>query len=88
MKRYIIDKKEDIRALDVKPRIVEFPKTKFIVSIIGPRRAGKTYSLYDFILKKGLNDDEFLFVNLEDETPQRKGRDEAVLYILPTDKRS
>ena len=81
MKRYIIDKKEDIRALDVKPRIVEFPKTKFIVSIIGPRRAGKTYSLYDFILKKGLNDDEFLFVNLEDETPQRKGRDEVLKAI-------
>ena len=82
MKKYIIDKKEDIRNLDVKSRIIEFPETHLIVSIIGPRRAGKTYSLYDFILnKKKFVDSEFLFINLEDETPQRKDRDEILNAI-------
>jgi predicted AAA+ superfamily ATPase len=38
---------------------VEFPLLKnFIVSVIGPRRAGKTYSLYDLILnKRGLREE-------------------------------
>jgi len=68
MKRYIIDKKEDIRKLDVKTRKFDVPVTKrFIISIIGPRRAGKTYSMYDIILNKmNLADPSFLYANFED----------------------
>jgi len=52
MRKYLLDKKEDIKSLEVvKQRLVKFPETKnFIITIIVPRRAGKTYSLYDFLL--------------------------------------
>jgi predicted AAA+ superfamily ATPase len=68
MRRYIVDKKEDIKSLEVRERLTEFPLVKnFIVSVIGPRRAGKTYSLYDLILnKKTLSDEDYLFINFED----------------------
>jgi predicted AAA+ superfamily ATPase len=68
MRRYLVDKKEDIRNLEVRERRVEFPLLKnFIVSVIGPRRAGKTYSLYDLILnKRGLREEEYLFLNFEE----------------------
>ncbi|MFQ6055866.1 MAG: ATP-binding protein [Methanosarcinales archaeon] len=78
MRKYLLDKKEDIKSLEVvKQRLVKFPETKnFIITIIGPRRAGKTYSLYDFLLnKKVLKDEEYLFINLEDEGIQLLGRD-------------
>ncbi len=41
IKTYLVDKKEDIKNLDIKPRLLDFPATNLIVSIIGPRRAGK-----------------------------------------------
>ena len=66
--RYLIERKEDIKNLkDVKRRDVELRPTKeFILSIIGPRRAGKTYLLYDFIKRKKLKDEDYLFVNFEE----------------------
>ncbi len=65
--RYLIDRKEDIKLLEIKERDVSFKLTKdFIFSIIGPRRAGKTYFLYHFIKKNNLKDDEYLFVNFEE----------------------
>lgn len=68
MRRYLVDKKEDIKNLKVRERLVDFPLVKnFVVSVIGPRRAGKTYSLYDLIKnKKGLADEDYLFLNFED----------------------
>jgi predicted AAA+ superfamily ATPase len=68
MRRYLVDKKDDIRGLDVRERLVEFPLHKnFITSVVGPRRAGKTYSLYGLILnKKSLRDEDYLFLNFED----------------------
>ncbi len=65
--RYLIDRKEDIKPLDVKERPIKLKLTKdFIISIIGPRRAGKTYLLYHFIKNNNLKDEEYIFVNFEE----------------------
>jgi len=66
----MLTKKEDIKGLKIIPREVKAFLTKnFIVSIVGPRRAGKTYFLYDIISNKlKLRDDEYLFINFEDES--------------------
>ncbi len=73
MRRYLVDKKDDIRQLAVRNRHLELPATKrFVASLIGPRRAGKTYALYDFILnKRRLPDEAFLFLNFEEVPPKR-----------------
>ncbi len=83
IKRYIVDKKEDIRSLKVMPRQISIPLTKnFVKSIIGPRRAGKTYSLYDLIInKEKLRDEDFLFINFEDEAVNRVDRDEIIKTV-------
>lgn len=83
MKKYLLDKKEDIRQLKVENRLIEFPFTKnFILSIIGPRRAGKTYSLYNFILnQKKLKDEDFIFLNFEDEELRERKREEITKVI-------
>lgn len=66
--RYLTDKKEQIRRLKVLPRSLEIEKTKrFVIPIIGPRRAGKTFYLYDLILNKfKITDEEFIYLNFED----------------------
>ncbi len=76
LKKYMIDKKQDIHGIAVVGREITFPTTKeFITSIIGPRRAGKTYSLFDFIKKNSLKDDQFLFINFEDDDIQSMKRE-------------
>ena len=65
---YLVDKKQDIYALDVRARNLKLePTINFITSIIGPRRAGKTYLIYEFIKEKQLKPEEYLFINFEDE---------------------
>lgn len=66
--KYLVDKKEIINNLRVLPREKEIKPTKnFIVSVIGPRRAGKTYSLYNLILNKmELEEDDYIFMDFED----------------------
>ncbi|MGQ9479604.1 MAG: ATP-binding protein [Thermoproteota archaeon] len=67
LREYLLTKKEDIRALDVKERLKEVREDKnFVVAVVGPRRAGKTYFLYRFIKKRNLRDEDYLFVNLEE----------------------
>ncbi|MBI4214828.1 AAA family ATPase, partial [archaeon] len=68
LSRYLIDKKEQIRKLVVFPRELEVPKTKnFIIPIIGPRRSGKSFYLYDLILNKiKIKDEDFVYLNFED----------------------
>lgn len=68
MRRYLVDKKEAIRSLLVKERAITVERTRdFITAVIGPRRAGKTYYLYDLILNRySLKDEDYLFMNLED----------------------
>ncbi|MGQ9691153.1 MAG: ATP-binding protein, partial [Thermoproteota archaeon] len=67
LREYLLTKKEDIRALDVKERLKEVREDKnFVVAVVGPRRAGKTYFLYRFIKKRNLRDEDYLFVNFEE----------------------
>ncbi len=84
LKKYLIDKKSDINSIAVKERAVKFQTSKnFITSIIGPRRAGKTYSLYDFIKnKKKLRDESYLFINFEDEGIADLKREEIVKSVF------
>jgi len=67
IKEYLVSKKEEIQQLEVKPRLlnVEFNKN-FIISIVGPRRSGKTFFLYFLIKKLNLTNKKFLFVNFEE----------------------
>ncbi len=68
IKSYLVDKKQDIEALDIRARDLKLePTINFITSIIGPRRAGKTYLIYEFIKEKQLKPEEYLFINFEDE---------------------
>jgi len=49
--------------------LVKFPKTPRAVSIIGPRRAGKTYFMFQIInqlLSQGLPKEKTVYVNFED----------------------
>ncbi len=55
----------DLIQRDLKLRL---PTTKKAVTIIGPRRAGKTYFLFDNMLRlKDVNRTEMLYLNLEDD---------------------
>jgi len=84
MRKYLLDKKGEIKEMKVKERKIEFPETKnFIISVIGPRRAGKTYSLFDLIIKKKLKDEDYLFINFEDDEICEMKREEirkAIFY--------
>ena len=63
-----MDKKEMIKNLYVFSRDIRFDLTKnFIISLVGPRRSGKTYFLYDLIKNKlKLADEDYLFMDFED----------------------
>ena len=84
MRKYLLDKKEEIKELKVKEREIEFPEIKnFIISIIGPRRAGKTYSIFNLIKRKKLKDEDYLFINFEDDEMgemKRKEIRKAIFY--------
>lgn len=66
--KYLIDKKEILSSFEVLPREKDIePTKKFIVSVVGPRRAGKTYSLYDLILNRlELEEEDYIFMDFED----------------------
>jgi len=69
IKEYLVSKKEEIKQLDIKPRLIGIePNKNFIISIIGPRRSGKTFFLYFLIKKLNLPDSNFLFINFEEIT--------------------
>jgi len=84
MRKYLLDKKGEIKEMEVKERKIEFPETKnFIISVIGPRRAGKTYSIFNLIKKKKLKDEDYLFINFEDDEICEMKREEirkAIFY--------
>ncbi len=71
---------DDFRAVLIKWKVQEIPETfnreieapldtRKIISIVGPRRAGKTYLMFILIKKlaKRLKKDNILYVNFEDE---------------------
>ena len=53
----------------IKPKIIKrdfnFPKTNKIITLIGPRRVGKSFLLYQKMQE--LNQEEILYINFEDE---------------------
>ena len=70
--KYLLDKKEDIGFLEIVEREKKLnPNRYFITSIIGPRRAGKTYFIYSFIRANRLNDSSYLFVDFEDPIDEK-----------------
>ncbi|MEM5811669.1 MAG: ATP-binding protein [Candidatus Aenigmatarchaeota archaeon] len=77
LKRYLLNKKEEIKSLKVEKRLIpHFFSIELVSCIIGPRRAGKTYFLYDLILNKlHLKDSDYLFVNFEDDEIKRINRE-------------
>ncbi|MCD6476592.1 MAG: ATP-binding protein [Candidatus Aenigmarchaeota archaeon] len=81
LERYLAEKKEEIKNLQIKERQVNFPLTKFGVAIIGPRRAGKTFSIFSFIKNKHLKDEEYIFINYEDDEIKSLKRSEKVKII-------
>jgi len=79
LKTYMLTKKESIRGLQVHERAIEARKSKnFITSIIGPRRAGKTYFVYDLIRRAGLGEEDFVLINFEEPLEIRE-LDEAIV---------
>ena len=82
MKEYLIDKKEDIKRLEVVERKFEAKPTKdFAIAIIGPRRAGKSFTCYYLIKKWNLKDEDYLFVNFEDDEIRNMEREKIVKCI-------
>ncbi len=82
MKQYLIDKKEEIREMDVFPRDKNIRiNNEFGNVIIGPRRAGKTFFLYYLIKKLQLKDKDFVFVNFEDDEIKELPRKEKTKFL-------
>jgi predicted AAA+ superfamily ATPase len=82
MKEYLVDKKEDIKGLEVVERKIEItPNKNFAIAIIGPRRAGKSFTCYYLIKKWKIEDEDYLFINFEDDEIKRKNREEIVKCI-------
>lgn len=75
----MLTKKESIKGLRIEERNIEINENKnFITSIVGPRRAGKTYFLYGLIRRRNLKDEDFVLLNFE-EPVEIKDLDEAIL---------
>jgi len=82
MDKYFIDKKEDIGRQKVVRRLIDVkPSKDFVNAVIGPRRAGKTFFLYDIINRLKLKDEDFLFINFEDDEIKNMLRREVVKCI-------
>ena len=65
LERYIEDKKDDLRDLDIFERSLKVePNREFITSVYGPRRSGKTFLFYS--LFKTLDGKEVLYLNFDD----------------------
>ncbi len=82
MRDYLIDKKEEIKEFEIYPREYKSqPSREFINVIAGPRRVGKTFYLYYLIKKNNLKDDEFIFINFEDDEIKNLNRKEKTKLI-------
>ena len=64
---YILNKQEEIARTRIFFRDVELkPSKEFITVITGPRRAGKTYIIYEYIRRKKLSHEDYIFLDFED----------------------
>jgi predicted AAA+ superfamily ATPase len=78
--KYIEDKKELIKKLDVKDRELKLtPRKNLITTVIGPRRAGKTYLFYYHCQKFGL--DDCLYLNFEDIELEDSTKEDVLKFI-------
>ena len=88
------DKKEIIKKIiiDFEPEKISLVRrdlsipfnSSLIISLIGPRKAGKTYFLYQIIqdlLKKGLKKEQIVYINFEDERLLPLTKDDADLIL-------
>jgi len=88
------DKKEIIKKilLDFEPEKIKLVRrdlsipfnSSLIISLIGPRKVGKTYFLYQIIqnlLKKGLKKQQIVYINFEDERLLPLTKDDAELIL-------
>ena len=82
MKKYLVDKKEEIKELEVLNRFIKMEISKeFVNAVIGPRRAGKSFFMFNTIRKLGMRDDDYLFVNFEDDEIKSMEREEITRCI-------
>ncbi len=83
IKEYMLTRKSDIENLEVLPRESSvFLSKNFIASVVGPRRAGKTYFLYHLILNElNLDDSRYIFINFEDESIKISKREDIIKCI-------
>ena len=85
LKQYLIDKKAYLKPIlnEVIQRSIKIsPNKNIITSIIGPRRAGKTYLFYSFIKENNLKDEEYLLINFEDAGIIEIGMEEILKSVL------
>ncbi|MEM5836392.1 MAG: ATP-binding protein [Candidatus Aenigmatarchaeota archaeon] len=82
MEKYFIDKKESIKNQEIVERSISVNPTKeFGFSVIGPRRSGKTFFLYSLIKKFNLDDEDYLFINFEDDEIKSLKREDLVKCV-------
>ena len=82
LREYLVTKKKEIEQLDVKEREKEILQTKSVAtSIIGPRRAGKSFFLFYIIKKKKLEENDYVYVNFEEDEVKHFKREEKVNVI-------
>ena len=70
IKRIILEKPKYERQIKRNVEIPNLKKSNKICTIIGPRRAGKTYFMYQIIeqlVKSGTNHSQILYINFEDD---------------------
>ncbi len=67
----IIVESQEKKLVEIQLRDIEIPiNTQLIVSLIGPRRSGKTYllhSVYQQLIENGINRNQLIYINFEDE---------------------
>lgn len=83
IKQVILSQQELISKIELTPRHYQL-EAKANYVLVGMRRSGKTYLLYQHIqelLSKGLSIDEVLFINFEDERINDINKDELHLIL-------
>ena len=70
LKTIIVESQEKKR-VEIQSRNIDIPiDTQLIISLIGPRRSGKTYllhSVYQKLIEKGIPKNQLVYINFEDE---------------------
>ena len=70
MFKYIIKEFHEARLPELYERMLTIPETQKVISLIGLRRAGKTFYFYQLInnlIEDGINPSQILYINFEDD---------------------